>query len=113
MAFHLEVIRDVIASVAVHRRLRLEMHLVGVEGVIFADFKFDFHGLRDVDEVLLAVVARQPILLAAKHLIQDILVVEELFAKLTEVFDVVEAFNAYVVGIDGLHPKLKEKSRWH
>lgn len=100
-----------IACVAVHRRFRLEMHLVGVEGVIFSHFQFDFHRLRDVDEVLLAVVAHQPILLGTEHLVQDRLVVEELFAKLTEVFDVVEAFHAYVVGIDGLHSKLQREGK--
>lgn len=69
MTLHFEVIRNMIASIAMHCRLRLEMHLVGVEGVIFANFKFDFDGLRDVDEVLFAVIARQSILFGAKHLI--------------------------------------------
>lgn len=110
LTFHLEVIRKVVWCV-VHCRLGLEVHLVGVERVVFGDFEFDFDGLRDVDEVLFAVVAHNSLLLGAEDLIEDRLVVEQLLPELAEVFDVVEAFHTNIVRVDRLHPKLKRKKQ--
>jgi hypothetical protein len=85
------------------------MHLIGVERIILRHFQLDLYGLRDVDEVFFAVLAQHSIFLGAEDLIQNRLIVEELFAKLAEVFDIVEAFYADIVRIDGLHPKLKRE----
>lgn len=109
VTLHLEVIGNLLADI-VHRRLRLEMHLVWVEGVVLVNFKFDFDGLRYINEVLFAILAHHPVLFGTEHLIEDCLVVEELFTKLTEILDMVEALHAYVVGVNGLHPKLKREA---